>query len=421
MRVLVVAPYYKPAYIYGGPAYSVPQLCQALLLAGAEVTVFTTDANGPRDRLPLPSAEPLDVDGVEVFYFRRNLVWRPTYYYSPELALACIRLMHRFDVAYLTATWTYPLQAAARQAMKRSVPYVLCPRGSYMQEAIRHSYWRKAFYLAVFERQFVDHAAAIHCTSYTEMEETRQVVGPRPIRMIPNCVDLSGIAARPFRGVLRNRLGLRSGDRLCLFAGRLHREKRLDLIIQCFAQVVRRFENVFLAIAGEDYGELQPIRDLIERLNLGQRVFLLGWLGRRELLQAYADADMFVMLSWRENFCMACAEAMAAGLPVLVSERVGLASEIKRARAGFVVSDDQRDIVQVWTDLLSCGVSESLGKNGQVLVDQRFSSRSVGHQMMTLFRDVLQGTVSADASESLEFATCKEQDADNSKLTLLGQ
>jgi glycosyltransferase involved in cell wall biosynthesis len=411
MHILIVTPYYKPARIYGGPAFSIPQMCEALKHAGATVTVLTTNANGPREHLSVATAVPLEVDGVEVFYFPRRLLWRPNYFYSPDLARACSRLMRQCDVAYFSATWTYPLFAAARWAMKCKVPYVISPRGSYMRWAMRQGGWKKAGYFAAIERRFVNHAAAIHCTSYQEMEQTRHIVGSRTIRVIPNCVDLAGFAALPARGALRSALGLRPGDRLCLFVGRLHWEKRLDLIIECFAQVVGRSENVFLAIAGADYGELQHIRDMIERFKLGHRVFMLGLLGGLDLLQAYVDADMFVTLSGGENFGMACAEAMAAGLPVLISQHVGIAPEIKQASAGFVVSDEERDIVQAWTALLSCQESEHLGNNGRLLVERRFSFRSVGQQMMGLFRDVLQGSVTSDAVDSKVLAACVEHGA----------
>ena len=62
------------------------------------------------------------------------------------------------------------------------------------------------------------------------------------------------------------------------------------------------------------------------------------------MLQAYADADLLVLLSHRENFGMVVAEAMAAGVPVLISDQVGLAEEVKQANAGCVVSSEDEEI-----------------------------------------------------------------------------
>ena len=69
LRVLCVTGYYKPAYVYGGPVRSVSELCEGLAQAGADVTVFTSDANGPGQRLDVPKEQPIDVNGVQVTYY----------------------------------------------------------------------------------------------------------------------------------------------------------------------------------------------------------------------------------------------------------------------------------------------------------------------------------------------------------------
>ena len=68
--ILFITSYYKPAYIYGGPVRSVSTLCAGLVNAGAQVTVYTTNANGSGRSLDVPTDRPVDVDGVEVHYFR---------------------------------------------------------------------------------------------------------------------------------------------------------------------------------------------------------------------------------------------------------------------------------------------------------------------------------------------------------------
>jgi hypothetical protein len=68
---LHVTPIYEPAYVYGGPARSLPMLCRSLVRAGAEVTVLTTNANGATD-LDVPLGQPVDLGGVEVRYYPRR-------------------------------------------------------------------------------------------------------------------------------------------------------------------------------------------------------------------------------------------------------------------------------------------------------------------------------------------------------------
>ena len=70
MHIGVVFPYYKPATVYGGPVRSVSALCEGLMKAGAQVTVLTTNANGA-EALTVTTGQPVNVDGVPVYYYPR--------------------------------------------------------------------------------------------------------------------------------------------------------------------------------------------------------------------------------------------------------------------------------------------------------------------------------------------------------------
>ena len=88
MNILIVIPSYKPAFVYGGPIYSVSRLAEALVQIGNSVTVYTTNANGAED-LNITIGESVDVDGVNVLYFKR---WtRGHSNFSPTLLLRLIK------------------------------------------------------------------------------------------------------------------------------------------------------------------------------------------------------------------------------------------------------------------------------------------------------------------------------------------
>ena len=129
MDILCVTPYYKPAYIYGGPARSVPSLCEAMAKCGVRVTVFTTNANGPGRVLDIPTSEPLNVGGVIVRYF--PVSWplaRIMPFFSPSLKRACDSCVTQHDVVYILGNWTHSVYAGAVSAQAKNIPYVLSPR-----------------------------------------------------------------------------------------------------------------------------------------------------------------------------------------------------------------------------------------------------------------------------------------------------
>lgn len=389
MRILCVAAYYKPAYVYGGPARSIPALCEGMVRAGNEVTVFTTNANGEGKMLDVPTAHPVEVDGVRVHYF--PVFWpfaRSFPFYSKLLGEACRRLVNQFDVVYLPATWTYAMWAGASAAVRLNVPYVVSPRGSFMDWSMRQKRLKKHLYLELFERRLIDGAAAMHCTSHLESEQIKQWNFRPPVVVIPNGIDTSAYIQLPEKGGFRQALNLPNTATVSLFVGRLHTEKRLDLMIEAFSRVVGSVKDAHLVIIGpEADGTGGAVRRQVAELGLSEHVRLMGLLTGQDLLQAYRDSDMLLLLSHRENFGMVAVEAMALELPVLLAEEVGLAQEIAEANAGYCVKAQPDSVADRWTQMLSTpGARQEMGQRGKKLVQQRFDSAVVAKQMLRMFR-----------------------------------
>ncbi len=390
MHIGVVFPYYKPASIYGGPVRSVSALCEGLTQAGAQVTVLTTNANGAQ-LLSVPTGQPVDVDGVPVYYYPRlGSRLAPSYYYSPGLKEACQEKIRKFEVVYICATWTYAMLAGASAALAAGVPFVVSPRGSFMTWAMNQKTLKKRVYLALVERRLMNQAAAIHCTSSLEQQQLDTWGFRPPVFVIPNGLDLTPFGRLPARGALRRALGVPPDGTLSLFVGRLHQEKRPDLMIEAFATVARSSPKAHLAIVGpEGDGSGKKAQKQAQALGLSHCIHFTGLLTGTALMQSYADADLHVLLSHRESFAMVVAEAMAAGLPVLVTAEVGLAAEVARAGAGYRVAAEPEGIAASWLSLLeNPELRRSMGQKGRDLVGRDFASEVVSAQMIEFFRQI---------------------------------
>ena len=93
LKLLHIIPYYEPAVSYGGPVRSVSSLCKALVRLGAEVSVFTTNADG-QGTLTVPLGKPVDCEGVKVYYFPRE---NPrSFYRCPALLNAARERIHEY-------------------------------------------------------------------------------------------------------------------------------------------------------------------------------------------------------------------------------------------------------------------------------------------------------------------------------------
>src|SRR4051812_38317396 len=122
VRILHVVPSYLPAVRYGGPIVSVHSLCKALVTPGHRVDVFTTNVNGTQDS-DVPLGVPVDVDGVNVWYFASKRFRR--LYRSHAMAQALAQHIDEFDIVHLHSIFLWPTTAAARAARRAGVPYFL--------------------------------------------------------------------------------------------------------------------------------------------------------------------------------------------------------------------------------------------------------------------------------------------------------
>lgn len=383
-----VTPIYEPAYVYGGPARSLPMLCRSLVRAGAKVTVLTTNANGATD-LDVPLGQPVDLGGVETLYYPR----RPPggLCYSPELARACEARVKRFDLVHTTGMWTYPPLRAASVSRRKGKPYVVSPRGMLMKWEMSHKAWKKRLYFYAVEYGRLKASAGIHCTTQAEKDALRGLGLEGRGFVVANGLDMAEFERLPARGRMRERLGITQDAQVILFMGRLHPKKGIEETLAAFKSLSVKYPKLHLVLSGPDEcGYTATVGQWAAQADLAGRVHLTGKLQDAERLAAFRDADVFVLLSHSENFGMGAAEAMACGLPVVVSEEVGISTWVARSNAGLITRRDPEAAAQAIADLLDHPEeAHAMGERGKCLVASEFSADAVGRQMLAKYNEIL--------------------------------
>jgi len=383
-----LVPYYEPAESYGGPVRSISLLCRGLARLGADVTVFTTTADG-RKELDVPLGGPVDLGGVSVHYFKRE---SPRgFFRSPGLAAAARREARRFDLVHSCALWTYVMGVAVRVCQEAGLPRVDSPRGGLMRPCLKHRYWKKWVYLKALGWRQLRSASAIHCTSEQEAEEVTALGLEPPVYVVPNPVDAAPFWETPPRVLLRERLGIPPSARVSVFLGRLHAIKGVDLMLRAFREVAVQRRDAVLIVAGPHDDETGPgAQRLTEHLGLGGQVIFLPETRGAAKNELLAGADLFVLTSRSENFGMAAAEAMAAGVPVLLSDRVGVSRWAARCGAGEAVPLTVRDIARAWLRMLDSPERlQRMGEAARALVQREFAPEVVAARMLDLYREVV--------------------------------
>lgn len=380
LKILHVVASYLPAVRYGGTIVSVHGLCQALAARGHQVDVFTTSVDGPRDS-PVAHGEPVDLDGVRVWYFQSRHFRR--LYYAPPLAAALRQQVPQTDVVHTHAIYLWPLWSAGAAARRAGVPYVVSPRGMLEKDLIERktALWKSAL-IAFVERRHLEAAAAIHVTSRREREEAQRFgFNLPPIYEVPNGVDDPD--APPHGEPSAKVTALHSRAPFVLFLGRINWKKGLDRLITA----MRSAPLVSLVIAGNDEeGYWHELQAQAAAQGVSDRVVYIGPVQAGDKAAVLRMARALVLPSYSENFGNVVLEAMAAGRPVIVTPEVGLADAIAESGAGWVVNGDPallgRRIAEVAVDRDLC---DRAGEHGRRLVRSRYSWSHVAEEMESVY------------------------------------
>ncbi len=386
MRILHVTPYYYPALRYGGPVRSVHGLCRSLVGLGHDIQVFTTDLDGP-SRIERPRGVPVDVAGVKVWYFRSAYCRK--LFFAPAMGRELARQVKEFDLLHIHTFFSYPTYMAASAAVKNNIPYILSPRGMLVKDLVRRkSRLVKSAWIQLYGRRAVERAARIHVTTDLEEEELRRFRFKLPeVSIIPVGVDMEDTSAGTGGPVSPAIEALARKKPLLLFLGRVNWKKGLDRLIPA----LRHLEGAHLAVAGNDDDDYQNQLDrLASRNGVSGRLTFTGPVYGEEKRLLFGAADVFVLSSYSENFGIAVLEAMAAGLPVVVTPEVGLSREVEEAGAGSVLNGDPGVLGPGIKALLDDPVRlKEMGERGRELAARRFAWSGIAREMEKVYQQVI--------------------------------
>jgi glycosyltransferase involved in cell wall biosynthesis len=408
LRTLHVTPYFAPAFVYGGPPRSILGLCKALRRIGVDVNVITTTANGSANELPSAIEEPREYEGVPARYFP---LAPPRWLWNARgLEGALMRSIPQHDVIHIHGLWHMPAWLAAHYARQLGVPYVVSPRGMLEPEALAVNSRRKAIAFRLFERRNLECAALLHCTSTREVETLeRRGFGP-PLVLAPNGVDaaprsdhnqpspLAGLARDP--EVILRALGIDPPASFVLFLGRLHPIKRLDLLAAAMTKL--RTPGIELVIAGPDEGgHADVIRPLFDAS--GVKVTWTGAVDSDQKASLLMRARALVLCSDSESFGLTVAEAMSAGVPVVVTHTCPW-SEVEREGAGRWVPQNPQAMASALDEIVSDpNLGREMGARGRALVARRYTWEAAAITLAQQYRHIARSSSRASSdSEARE-------------------
>jgi glycosyltransferase involved in cell wall biosynthesis len=347
VRVLHVLPSINPAQ--GGPVEAVRSFTGAMVQDGVSAEVLTLEA--PRPAWTSGWSVPIHSLGSTRTY----------YLFTPHLGPWLDRNHRAYSAVIVHGIWRYSSAGTWYTLRNLATPYFLFTHGMmdpWFRGAYPCKHLKKLFFWRLIEHRVLRDARAVLFTSEQERQQANRSF--RPYECQENVVGY-GTADPPndsrHRAEFIKQFPRLAGKRLALFLGRLHRVKGCDLLIKGFARVAFQDPRLHLVVAGPDEEGLKPsLSQLASGLGVAERIHWIGQLRGASKWGALRSAEVFVLPSHTENYSVATVEALACGVPVLLSERVNTWREIIEDGAGLVAPDDEAGTAKLfirWQSLTS--------------------------------------------------------------------
>lgn len=388
LDILLATPAYWPAHAFGGPVVASRELMRRMVERGHRVTVLTTTLVDVAER---PSSHTrIDlVDGATVAYLGTPLRYR-WMGITPSLPRRLRRA--RPDVVHVAGFRDPVTTASAAWCRLRGIPYVFEPLGM-LRPRLRKVGLKRVFDATV-ARGIPHAAAAVVTVSGLEAADVVAAGVPRE-RVVVRGLGFPDPAEMPARaGELRARLGLAPDADVVLYVGRIAAGKGIEHLLEA----ARRLTEAHVVLAGPDdrHGTTALVETARHDPRTAGRVHLLPPT-EEPPLALYGEATVFVLASAGDSFGMVAAEAAAAGAPVVVTDRCGIASFF-RAGEALVVPDEREAIVSAVGRLLSDAALRASLTSGGRAAAARMSWDRVADTQEAVYRAAASRTALTNAS-----------------------
>lgn len=388
MRIIQIIP--SISLVYGGPSQMVLGLSAALASKNIDVTIITTDSNGDIGQLPLdvPLNQPIQQNGYQIIYFRCSPFRR--YKFSLSLLQWLNANARQFDLAHIHALFSPVTTLAATIARYHHLPYIIRPCGMLDPADLQKKKLLKQIYGTVLEGPNLAGAAAIHFTSKEEAKISERFGLDCTSKMsVPQDLVIPlGVTAGFFPQRLRE-----SQVPIILFMSRIEPKKGLDLLIPALESILEagiEFQFILAGSNPQDADYETGIKLKIQNSILAKYTTITGFVGGDLKNELLTNADLFVLPSYYENFGIAVAEAMAAGVPVAISDRIHIAEDIREAEAGWVGPLEVGAIANlIKSALLDPEERKRRGLNGKEYAKKHYNWEAIAQQTIDAYQEIL--------------------------------
>jgi glycosyltransferase involved in cell wall biosynthesis len=388
MKILHIIP--SLALETGGTADGVQKICQALRKERSEVVLFTSNWPNHSD---LNSIGRSSIDGCLIETFPSKPSWvTANFPRSPYLVAAVKERSRDFDMVVIHSLWNPLVTFAMRELRRIGASYCIMPHGMLDPVALKRNRWKKLPWAFFWEKNNIEGASLVIFNTEGEQIKARQGRWRfKRTYVFPHIVDLSEWNKLPSRSVFENKFPQVKGREVILFVGRINWVKNLDKLLESLVIVRHKRPSAILVCVGPDS---DGYRSKLERragmLGVSDSLLFTGMMNRKDLTQAYSRGGVFALVSQKENFGLAAAEALASGLPIVLSEGVDVGRSLPSAGPIRIVRPVPEEIAEALVSMLERSHATGLPDlEARSLAEKAWGNpRSSVEGLINIFREV---------------------------------
>lgn len=382
MRVLHIIP--SISLKRGGPSKAILEMVKALRKLGIDAAILCTTDHSVYAEKERPIGRWFTHDSVPIMMFpciSFKMRMLREFLLSPSLALWLIKHINEYDLIHVHAIFSFPSTLSMVIARVNKVPYVVRTIGQLSPWSLSQSKIKKKLMLMLIESSNLKYAAAIHVTSNSEMEDAKRLNMNLKIQQIGLGVEF------PDENLHQDFFKRQHENTKFVFLSRLHPKKRLDVILEAFSKLKDLHVNSwYLYVAGDgDLSYVQHLKKLARDYGLADKLRWMGHINTATKYDLLSRADWFILPSASENFGIAAVEAMASGVPVIITKEVGISDVVQTHKAGIICGNDALDLSRVLRQAMD-GPSPSMRNAARLLVKQHYSWHRIAQELFDLYQ-----------------------------------
>ncbi len=337
MKILHILP--SISKLYGGPTTSIFSYTKNLRDLGVKAEILTTDMNILNNSNKSKKFQ--IINDVPVHITKNiNFPVKKIYEFgmSPDIFFWIRENIRNYDLIHIYGLFRFPSTLAMIYSIKFRVPFVFYACGGFDNANFKNNGWLKKTYLNFFDKRNLEKSALFHFNSIKERNEAQKQSIKFKSFVLPVGVEVPPLEIVKNKSKADKKINF-------IFLSRIHPIKRLDIFLEAMG-ILNKTKNIKeweLHIAGEgDLDYKKYLFNIIKKENLQENIKWHGFLENDPKNRLLRKCDWLVSTSKSESLGISIIEALAQGLPVMITKGIAISNKLSKKKAGYIVSENPK-------------------------------------------------------------------------------